>query len=92
MSDSKITIDFRFDKKTGRHRLTIQYHSEPGTPMYLHNRQHSEILEQVAAILKKQGLDIGDFEVVIEPRQEKPLPEKKTEPSPVIETGDPIYS
>lgn len=81
MSNETITIDFRFNKKTGKHRLTIQYQSEPGTPLYLHNKRHNEILERVAETLKRQGLDIGNYEVEFEARepiQSAPPGPKKT--------------
>ncbi|MCP4351984.1 MAG: hypothetical protein GY795_41505 [Desulfobacterales bacterium] len=83
MKPGKITLKFSFNKITGQHQLLIDYESNPATPVYLHNKQHHDVLRQVSDILKKNGLSISAYEVVVRSQQNQVKSQSETEPIPI---------
>ncbi len=61
----------------------VDYESNASTPVYLHNKQHHEILRQVSDILKKNGLSISDYEVIVRSQQNQVKSQSETGPIPI---------
>ncbi len=90
MPKRKIKIQFSLNKRTGRHVLTVSYESSPGTPLYLHNKDHRDLLGEVASALKQQGLEIDDFEVVVKEIERERPAETEKKRDEVVKTGQVI--